>query len=73
MKRTCEGCKAMEQPGYQRRFCCGLGYPVQNNYVVKTGSLLASSPLEECEKPLSTKKYVELLHSKIKHENIRTS
>lgn len=55
MKKTCEGCKALEMIQYDKR--CLLGFKFDEK---------TFKPLEECPKPLTIKKFVEL--NKYKHE-----
>lgn len=55
VKRTCTGCKAFDEIANK----CGLGYKVQtrcsNKYFITY-----CTPLEECPKPLTIQKFVEL-------------
>lgn len=54
MKKTCDKCKALEDGGKLTViYRCELGYTQQDGV-----------PLEDCPKPLSTKKFVELLINK---------
>lgn len=62
MKRTCNGCKALNLFPY---ISCGLGHKV------KQINLQNAKPLEKCEKPTTIKKYVELmLRKKMKFPKI---
>lgn len=49
IKRTCEGCKAIELDGYESR--CLLGYKYDHNKFI---------PLEFCPKPKTISQYVKL-------------
>jgi len=51
MKKTCYGCKALELN------ICALGYQQKRTYNVKrTDGIENIQPVEDCPKPLSTKK-----------------
>jgi len=57
MKRNCNGCRALDQnnSGYY----CSLGYKVEQVYFESIYSM-GSKPLEECPKPKTYDKYLEL-------------
>lgn len=62
MKRTCKNCEALDINFYvtrncQERFQCRLQYKIKN----KEGVAI---PCEECEKPLSMKKLIEIIKDK---------
>lgn len=62
MKKTCDKCKALEDRGvFALIYTCELGYAQKDGV-----------PLEECPKPLSTKKFVEIMLQKDK-KNIKKS
>ena len=59
MKRSCDGCKALEHfsGSFKGRFV--LGHPIEQSKVLY-GIPLSYKPLEECEKPTTFKKLAEL-------------
>jgi len=62
MKRTCKNCEALDIDFYVINTCseyynCRLGYKIKNNEGV-------AIPCEECEKPLSMKKLIEVITNK---------
>lgn len=60
MKKTCDKCKALEDGGkFAVVYRCELGYAQQDGV-----------PKEECPKPLTTKKFVEMMFQKEK-KNIK--
>jgi len=60
-KKTCKECKAFENGD------CALGYKVKTHRIkTPLGDVTRGNPLEDCEKPLTTKRYVELLLKKKK-------
>lgn len=68
MKRTCEGCRAFDTDG--RMVKCDLGYRQEKIYggVWKPNT---AKPLEECPKPLTYGKLMEL--QQIKESNNKTN
>lgn len=50
MKKTCDGCKALEMLQGEPMKCL-LGYKMDNTKGI---------PLEQCEKPKTIKKFIEL-------------
>lgn len=53
MKRTCVGCRALEYGEFKPlEYKCSLKYRIDNKRLV---------PLEECPKPKTLSKFVELL------------
>lgn len=62
MKRTCKNCEALDRNFYVKNtssefYNCRLGHEIKNNEGV-------AIPCEECEKPLSMKKLIEVITSK---------
>ena len=59
MKRTCKNCEALDRNFYVNSefYNCTLGYKIKN----KEGFAI---PCEECEKPLSMKKLIEIVIAK---------
>ena len=62
MKRTCKNCEALDINFYVTRYCqerfrCRLQYKIKNNEGV-------AIPCEECEKPMSMKKLIEIIEDK---------
>lgn len=67
MKRTCRDCKALSVHTYSHS--CDLGYKTKTSYKDILGFPVGETkPLEECPKPKTTKKYVELALKQIKFE-----
>ncbi len=59
MKKSCNYCKALVQGK------CDLGYETKDDSPeVYKGLNIRTKPLEECPKPLTNNKFVELLNSK---------
>lgn len=57
MKRTCNGCRALEQiNGY---FNCILGYKIEQKYVEQVFNV-GAKPKEECPKPTTYEEYLKL-------------
>ncbi|UUV26084.1 MULTISPECIES: hypothetical protein [Lysinibacillus] len=57
MKRTCNGCRALENNrGY---FHCDLGYKVEQKTVEKVINV-GAKPKEECPKPTTYDNYLKL-------------
>ena len=54
MKRTCDGCKALDMEK------CDLGYKTQKLYK-EHSFLIKVKPLEECPKPKTNDEYLYLL------------
>jgi len=62
MKRTCNNCEALDRNFYVQNtssefYNCRLGYKIKNNEGM-------AIPCEECEKPLSMKKLLEIIMNK---------
>lgn len=62
MKRTCKNCEALDRNFYvidtsSEFYNCRLGYKIKNNEGI-------AIPCEECEKPLSMKKLLEIIMNK---------
>lgn len=62
MKRTCKNCEALDRNFYVKNtssefYNCRLGYKIKNNEGI-------AIPCEECEKPLSMKKLIEVIEDK---------
>lgn len=62
MKRTCKLCEALDIDFYVKNtspefYNCRLGYKIKNNEGI-------AIPCEECEKPLSMKKLLEIIMNK---------
>lgn len=62
MKRTCKNCEALDRDFYVKNtrpefYNCRLGYKIKNNEGV-------AIPCEECEKPISMKKLIEIIMDK---------
>ena len=62
MKRTCKNCKALDIDFYVQehspdKFYCRLQYKINNKEGVPV-------PCEECEKPMSMKKLLEVIKNK---------
>lgn len=62
MKRTCKNCEALDMNFYVKDtssefYNCRLGYKIKNNEGI-------GIPCEECEKPLSMKKLIEIIEEK---------
>ena len=62
MKRTCKNCEALDRNFYVEKtssehYNCRLGHKIINKEGVAT-------PCEECEKPLSMKKLLEIITDK---------
>jgi hypothetical protein len=62
MKRTCNGCKALEDYGYGR---CSLDHKIKSIHHPKYPEvIIGNKPLEECPKPMTHKKAAELFLKK---------
>ena len=59
MKRTCKGCKALEKKIFDFGYECGLKHKVEVAREID-GIPIEHRPLEECEKPNTITKYIEL-------------
>ncbi|MBQ5673587.1 MAG: hypothetical protein IIV45_00635 [Lachnospiraceae bacterium] len=62
MKRTCKNCEALDINFFvirysKEHFRCRLQYKIKNNEGV-------AIPCEECEKPMSMKKLIEIIEDK---------
>ena len=62
MKRICKNCEALDRNFYvkntsQEFYNCRLGHKIKNNEGI-------AIPCEECEKPLSMKKLIEIITKK---------
>jgi len=59
MKKSCDGCKALEIDYFDNySYFCGLNYKITKDY----------KPLEECPKPKTIIKYIELKTQNYKWE-----
>lgn len=58
MKRTCNKCKALEVNTYGD-LQCGLGYKIEKNSLDFT--TISAKPQEDCPKPLTLTKYLDLM------------
>lgn len=68
MKKSCKGCKALL---FDRDlFMCDLGYHIKTKLIeVKPlGKILYPIPKENCPKPLTFKKHIELMDKQIKDQ-----
>lgn len=66
MKRTCNGCRALEiSRGY---YYCDLGYEVEQQTVERVINISAK-PLQECPKPMTYNEYYKILDSR--NENFK--
>lgn len=62
MKRTCKNCEALDRNFYVKDtssefYNCRLGHKIKNKEGV-------AKPCEECEKPMSMKKLIEIITNK---------
>ena len=62
MKRICKNCEALDRNFYVKNtspefYNCRLGHKIKNNEGI-------AIPCEECEKPLSMKKLIEIITKK---------
>lgn len=62
MKKSCNGCKAFYMDRYYGT--CNLGYKIKNTRITSSISpamtIPTCTPLEECPKPLTNKKLVQI-------------
>jgi len=63
MKKTCFGCKALDQ-SHNYSYYCSLNFGIQATYKPKTGLIDTVKPLEICPKPQTTKELFLLLTTK---------
>lgn len=61
MKKTCNGCRAINSYG------CDLGYKTKITIQSFNGHQDERKPLEECEKPKTYSQFIHLMETKRKH------
>lgn len=64
MKKTCNGCRALENIGYEQQ--CSLGYSMTVDVIGKLfgRDIHKAKPLEECPKPKTYDIYYALVDKK---------
>jgi hypothetical protein len=61
MKKNCNGCRASDR-GHYGEYICHLGHAVQSVSSANAGFYKEGKPLEECPKPKTYDKYLELAY-----------